>query len=152
MFYSFNISRHKGVTHDSPFQFLLQNFYFLLQLSNTLSLTSNKLFALVHVPKQMITPQTQFYLKALMAHNDSKPGIRGNFLNQTKGIYENIQLRSYFMVKDWKLPPQIRNNARVSTLVSSTKCFARGMVHARKEGRKDGRGRDREKEVGKAYK
>ena len=55
-------SKDKGV-YDSPFQFLLQNFYFFFEFSNTLSLTSNKLFAPVHIPKQIIIPQTQFIFK-----------------------------------------------------------------------------------------
>lgn len=61
--------------------------------------------------------------------------IERNFSNQIKSIYENPQLRSYLMVKDWKLSPQIRNKARMSPLTTPNQHFTRGSNKDNKQGK-----------------
>lgn len=45
----------------------------------------------------------------------SKQGITWNLLSLVKNIYENLQLTSYLVVKDWTPSPKIHNNARILT-------------------------------------
>lgn len=46
-------------------------------------------------------------------------GIESYFHNLIKGTYENGQLISYSIVKDWIFFPKIENKVRIFTLTSS---------------------------------